>query len=101
MFVLFFSSPTEACHGLTVSNGPPGFNGVYHKLPDLKNNHYQWESRFAGHLGDYVLYFDTATENTWVIKGTSGPVVVLKGLEHFFETFDNSRSSNLWRKNLQ
>ena len=73
---------------MTVSNGPSEFNGVYHKLTSLKNNHYQWESRFAGHLGDYVLYFDSTTENTWVIKGNSGSVI-LKNLEHFFEPLTN------------
>ena len=59
-------------------------NGIYHKLGSLKNSHYQWESRFAGHIGTYTLYYESTTDKTWVISGPSGKLI-LTDLEHFFE----------------
>ena len=74
-------------------------NGIYHKLGSLKNGHYEWESRFAGHIGTYTLYYESTTDKTWVISGPSGKLI-LTDLEHFFEPLTELTKATLakWTK---
>ena len=67
-----------------VENGPNAFKGIYHKLQSVKNGHYQWESRFAGHRLVRKIWFDSSISNTWVITA-GNETLVLSGLENFFE----------------
>ena len=81
------TSPTEVCHGLQLSNGPSKINGIYHKLQNKQNNHYQWESRHTD-SSSYKIFFDS-TQNAWTISG-DGANYVLSGMgSSFFEPITN------------
>ena len=70
--------------GLVISNGPNGFDGIYHKLANLKNGHYQWSSRFSRNILENSIYYDKKTHKTWVVSSGSN-LLVLRGLDQFFE----------------